>query len=67
MEMISINPRKTGGQNPPPDRKFYFLIWKQASKTVKLLDFLNSILTNPMVPNLAHVLYQDGSQGLFRD
>ena len=41
-------------RNPPPLTE-NFLIWKRASNTLKLLDFLNFILTNPMVPNLAYM------------
>ena len=44
---------------------FYF-IWKLASNTMKLLDFLHFNLTNPMVPNLAHVFYRIWSQEQFR-
>ena len=43
---ITFNPRKTGGA----DTKFY-LTRKQTSKMLKLLDFLNFNLTNPLVPN----------------
>ena len=44
-----------------------FNIIKGASKTTKLLDFLHFNLTNPMVPNLANVFYQVGSQRKFRE
>ena len=52
-----FNPRKTGGggEIAPPDTNFNFLTWKRTSKTLKLLDFLNFILTDPMVPTLAYV------------
>ena len=46
--------------------KILFLTWKRTSKTLKLLDFLNFIVTNPMVPNLASVFfYWDGFEEPF--
>ena len=34
---------------------------------MKLLDFIHFDLTNPMVPNLAHVFFRGGSQGQFHE
>ena len=53
-----LNPFKTGGGGVTfvsPTQKFIFVIGKHTSNPPKLLDFLHFGLTNPMVPNLAHV------------
>ena len=68
LNYILINPIKIGGgegKTYQVDTKIYFLIGKHISNTTKLLDFLHFGLTNPMVPNLAHVLYWDGFERHF--
>ena len=54
---LNVNPIKTGGGGNfcLTDTKIYFSIGKHTSNPPKLLDFLHFGLTNPMVPNLAHV------------
>ena len=54
-----------GGKNAPPGTKIKISSWKWASNVTKLLDFIHFDLTNPMVPNLAHVFFRGGSQGPF--
>ena len=39
----------------PQQKAHEIVLTLWVSKALKLLDFLNFILTNPMVPNLAHV------------
>ena len=54
--ILDLHFYKDGGGNfCPTDTKIYFLIGKHTSNPPKLLDFLHFGLTNPMVPNLAHV------------
>ena len=56
--IITFNPRKTW----EADTKFY-LTRKRTSKMLKLLDFFNFNLTNPLVPNLAHVFISGSVSG----
>ena len=59
---VPFNPIQPWG-----DTKIIISSWKWASNVTKLLDFIHFDLTNPMVPNLAHVFFPGGSQEPFRE
>ena len=56
-----------GGGFHHPDGRFYFLTWKHASNTTKLLDFLNFIQPELLVPFLASFWGCGACQVRFRE
>ena len=62
-----VNPSKPEGWIPPPDEIFYFLTCKHASNTMKLLDFLNFLQPELLVPFLASFWWCGACQVSFRE